>query len=293
MFNILGGIADIGNAVGGIFQNIQNQKNWEKSFDQNQQNLKDTWMREDTAVQRRAEDLKAAGLNPLLAAGGAASAGAPIQSSMQQSAPRADMSNTVSAMQQMLNSKALKLQSMQMSSDIARTEAQKTLIDEQARGVRLENDDFARRAGLNQSLGTSTLASGASGRAVDKQTIAKLKQDVIESNQRIKESDKRIISSYIDDHLKEIESIIADMKVDEQGYKVKSAKYDSFVKAFEANFRNQYGREPPKDLISQIMSGIFLDARGSFSNYSDSVNEYVRGVRRLHDKPTSPRMEAF
>ena len=82
----LGGIEPVTNAVGmlynigsGIANQVQNAKNdkWNKAFAREQfdyqKSLNDLLMqREDTAVQRRAKDLEAAGLSKTLAAGDAA-----------------------------------------------------------------------------------------------------------------------------------------------------------------------------------------------------------------------------
>ena len=73
--NMLGGI--IGGALGAIGKTVgmglqahQNKKNQERE----DQIRKETWNREDNAVQRRAKDMEKAGINPLLAAGDPAQA---------------------------------------------------------------------------------------------------------------------------------------------------------------------------------------------------------------------------
>lgn len=79
--------------------------------------------REDNAVQRRAADLKAAGLSPVLAAGSAANSGAIVQTK----APNFEMPN--------LKSPEVLMQLAQLKREIDMSEEQKKLIKQQVKNA--------------------------------------------------------------------------------------------------------------------------------------------------------------
>lgn len=150
-------IGDLGNAYVGY----KNYKMSKDQFKYAQWQQQQTWLREDNAVQRRVNDLKAAGLSPVLAAGQGAQAGAVVSTRPPQ-------------MQEIPNTAMHVMQMLQMKANIAQTVAQEKLAEIQSAQKAWDLSKFVEYGLPSNASGLAKAISnifGMSGKSTIRSTV--------------------------------------------------------------------------------------------------------------------------
>lgn len=120
--------------AGGLVSSIFGHKSSKKQLEWTQYAQRKAWEREDTAVQRRAADLQAAGFNRLLAAGSGAASSAPVHVDAEQPVDYSQIGNPFVA------DATIKMALAKQKADISQTEAQTQLLTGQLESVTKNNE---------------------------------------------------------------------------------------------------------------------------------------------------------
>lgn len=224
---VASGAADVSNAALG-WANY-------KSEQENQQYLRwaqqQTWQREDTATQRRAEDLEAAGLSKTLAAGSAASTSAPIKTEAPQFRTEIQANAIARAMEMAQAQKQL----LYEQKKIEQTEEQNKLLKLQQRKESLNNlyleqanPEKVKKMQYENILSYETLSARIEAIKAESETSV-TQARIAQINEQLKRLD--VTSAELAIARKKVENVIAEKRREAAGYNLTILQQEMLIKS--------------------------------------------------------------